>query len=612
MPPPAPSTEKTARQAAAVPGPAAIVARCRAPLLWVAGFSLLVNLLMLTSSLYMMQVYDRVLPSGSLSTLLFLSLIAAGALALLGALDYLRVRTLGVLGDWMERRLGPPMLERMVDGALLGQGQRAEILRDLGTVRGVLGNGLTFLFDAPWVPVYLALLYALHPVLGHVAMASALLLFALALINDRVTRASLGEAAAASTRALATAETAMRNAEAVDAMHLLPGLTRRWERDHARALDLQERAHRRGTALLNLTKFLRQMVQVAMLGAGAWLVVRHEMGAGSMMAASLVVGRALAPVEQAIGGWRQVSAGRDAWRRLTAFFARPMRRSAGLPLPSPAGRLTVQTVAFRIGDRGRPLLNNVSFEARAGEALAIVGPSAAGKSTLARLLVGLHPPLGGAVRLDGADLFQWRRDDVGRHIGYLPQDVELFAGTVAENIARLGEPAPEAVVEAARLADCHAMILRLPNGYDTEVGDGGAFLSGGQRQRIALARALYGAPKLVVLDEPNASLDAEGEQALNRAIAALKERGACVIVIGHRPGTLAQVDRMVALRDGRVEAFGPRAEVLEALKRRTLQSVPGGAVPGGAAPARGAQAGAAHSPGGQPFMVQAPTLQMGE
>ncbi|MBK4723431.1 type I secretion system permease/ATPase [Azospirillum sp. YIM DDC1] len=584
----------------AAPFLAGVFARCRPPLLWVAGFSLLINLLMLTSSLYMMQVYDRVLSSGSLPTLLFLSLIAAGALALLSALDYVRSRALSILGDWLERGLGPPMLERMVDGALTGQGQRAEILRDLGTVRGVLGNGMTFLFDAPWVPVYLALIYALHPVLGHVSVVSALLLFALALINDRATRASLGEASKAGIRAMATAEAAMRNAEAVDAMHLLPGLTRRWERDHSHALDLQENAHRRGAALLNTTKYLRQMVQVAMLGVGAWLVVRHEMGAGSMMAASLVVGRALAPVEQAIGGWRQIGAGRDALRRLSAFFERPMRRPAGLPLPAPTGLLSVQSVAFRVGGQGRPVLSNVSFEARPGEALAIIGPSAAGKSTLARLLVGLHPPLGGVVRLDGADLFQWRRDDVGRHIGYLPQDVELFAGTVAENIARLGHSDPQAVVEAARLADCHAMILRLPQGYDTEVGDGGTFLSGGQRQRIALARALYGDPRLVVLDEPNASLDAEGEHALNRAIAALKERGACVIVIGHRPSTLTQVDRIVALRNGRVEASGPRAEVLEALKRRSLQPVPGGAT----GPARAAQASAAHPPASQSPMLQ--------
>ncbi|RUQ62187.1 type I secretion system permease/ATPase [Azospirillum doebereinerae] len=464
--------------------------RCWTPLLWVSGFSLLINLLMLTSSLYMMQVYDRVLSSGSLPTLLYLTLVAVGAIMLMSALDHARGRMLGTLGDWLERRLGPAVLNRMVDGALLGEGDRTEPLRDLGTVRAVLGGGLLFLFDAPWVPVYLGLIYLLHPLLGHVATASALLLFALALATDRIIRASLREAKSAGNRAMATAEAALRNAEAVDAMNLLPGLTRRWRHDHARSLDSQDRAQGRGAALLGVTKFLRQTVQVAMLGTGAWLVVRHEMGAGSMMAASLVVGRALAPVEQAIGGWRQVSAGREALRRLKAFLARMPRRPSGLPLPAPTGHLAVQGVAFRVGTQERLILNGVSFEARPGEALAVVGPSAAGKSTLARLLVGLYPPLAGTVRLDGADLFQLPRDDVGRHIGYLPQEIGLFAGTVAENIARLDTPDPDSVVEAARLADCHAMILSLPKGYDTEIGGGGAFLSGGQRQRIALARAL--------------------------------------------------------------------------------------------------------------------------
>lgn len=553
--------------------PARVAARCWAPVLWVTGFSLLTNLLVLGSSLYMMQVYDRVIPSGSVATLLFLSLITVAALGVMAAFDYLRMRILSRIGDWIERAFSPPLLERMTGYALAGQERRAEALRDLGTIHGVLGNGVVFLFDAPWVPVYVALIYLLHPVLGHLAVASAFLLFALALLNDRVTGRGVREAAAAGSRAMTTAESVLRNAEAVEAMDMLPGLTRRWRRDHRRALDAQERVQAHGALLLALSRFVRQAVQVVMLGAGAWLVVRHEMSGGAMMASSIIVGRALAPVEQAIGGWRQISAGREAFRRLAAFFARPPRRPAGLPLPAPAGHLTVHGVSFRIGAQDRPVLHNIGFEALPGEAVAIIGPSAAGKSTLARLLVGLAPPLAGAVRLDGADLFQWRRDDVGRHIGYLPQDVGLFAGTVAENIARMGTPDPEAVVAAARLADCHAMILRLPKGYDTDTGDGGVFLSGGQRQRIALARALYGDPRLVVLDEPNASLDAEGEQALNRAIAALKARGACVVVVGHRPGTLAEVDRILALRDGRVDVFGPRAEVLEALKRRTLHSV---------------------------------------
>lgn len=552
------------------------LSRCRAALVWAGGFSLLVNILTLTSSLYMMQVFDRVLSSGSLPTLVYLTLIAVGGLALMAAFDFVRTRILHRVGDWIERRLGTPALERMVEAALTGRGERGESLRDLAAVRGALGS-VTFLFDAPWVPVYLAVIYILHPMLGHLALGSGVALFALALLNDRITRGAQRDGAAAARRAQTIAESAARNAEVVEAMNLLPGLVRRWRGERTGALDLQDRAAARSAALLAFTRFLRQAVQVAVIGCGAWLAVGHDISAGAMMAASLVLGRALAPVEQAIGGWRQVNAGREALRRLGGFFNRPPRRPAGMTPPAPTGHLTVRDLAFRVGDAGQPVLRGLSFDAPPGSVLAVVGPSAAGKSTLARLLVGLHPPLTGAARLDGHDLFQWRRDHIGAHIGYLPQDVEIFAGTVAENIARLGEPDGAAVVQAARLAGCHEMISRLPGGYDTEVGEGGVFLSGGQRQRVALARALYGNPRLVVLDEPDASLDTEGERALDGAIAAMREQGACVVVIGHRPGSLARADRVLALRDGRVEAFGPRGEVLDRLKRRVVRAVPAGA-----------------------------------
>lgn len=558
---------------AATQSPAGAFKQCRPAFVWVGGFSLLVNVLTLTSSLYMMQVYDRVLTSGSLSTLFFLTIVALGALALMSALDHVRGRILHRLSDWLERRLGPAILKRTVDAALTGRQAGADMLRDLGAVRTAL-TGSSFLFDAPWAPAYICFIYALHPSLGHLALLSAALLFLLAWANDRLTRDSQSAANAAGQRAFSTAEAAGRGAEAVDALHMLPGLIRRWRGHQIAGLEALEAATRRGAALLSLTRFLRQAVQVAVLGVGAWLVVRHEMTGGAMMAASIMLGRALAPVEQAIAGWRQVTLGRDALRRLEAFLARPPRRLDGLPLPAPVGRLSVRGLTFRVGDGGPLILQGVSFDAQPGEMLAIIGPSAAGKSTLARLLVGVHAPLSGSVRLDGADLFQWRRDDVARHIGYLPQDVGLFTGTVAENIARLGDVDPEAVVAAARLADCHEMILRLPNGYDTEIGDGGVFLSGGQRQRVALARALYGGPKLVALDEPNASLDSEGELALERAIVALKAYGACVIVVSHRSGTLANADRVLALRDGRVEALGPRDEVLETLKRRSPSGPP--------------------------------------
>jgi len=548
--------------------------RCRRPLAWIAAFSLVINILMLTSSLYMMQVFDRVLGSGSLGTLLFLTLAAAAALALMSSLDYVRSRVLSKLGEWIERRLGPAALERSVEGALAGRNDHADALRDLETLRSFFSGGITFLFDAPWVPVYIAAIYLLHPILGHIAVGSAIILFGLALANSTLTAKPLSIANAAGRRAMRTADAALRNAEAIEAMDLMPGIVRRWKRDHGEMLENQAAVARTMALLLNTTKFLRQMVQISVLGTGAWLVVQHELTGGAMIAGSIILSRALQPVEQAISGWKQVSNARAARKRLTGFFKRPQRRPSGFPLPAPTGHLVVDNLVFRVPGGQKPVLKGISFDVCPGEAVAVIGPSAAGKSTLARILVGLHPPTSGTARLDGAEIFGWRRDNIGGYLGYLPQDVELFAGTVAENIARLREPNPTAVVAAAQLADCHDMILRMSGGYDTEIGEGGAMLSGGQRQRIGLARALYGNPKLVVLDEPNASLDIEGDDALNQAIATMKQHGATVVVVGHRPSTLSQVERILVLRDGRVSMFGPRAEVIDRLKRQRMQPLP--------------------------------------
>src|SRR3954447_13301392 len=555
------------------------LSRCRGPLLWVAAFSLVINILMLTSSLYMMQVYDRVIGSGSLGTLLFLTLAAAGALGLMAGLDFIRSHVLSGLGAWIERRLGATALERSLEGVLAGRNERTDALRDLGTLRGFFSGGVTFLFDAPWVPVYIAVIYLLHPVLGHTAVAAAVILFTLALVNNALTSSPLAAAGAASLRAMRTADAALRNAEVVEAMDLMPGIVRRWEKDQSAMLENQASVARTGALLLDVTKFLRQMVQIAILALGAWLVVKHEVSGGAMIAGSIILSRALQPVEQAISGWKQVSNARAARRRLQEFFGRPQRRPAGLPLPAPKGNLTVENLTFRHPGGDCAILAGISFDARPGEAVAVIGASAAGKSTLARLLVGLHPATSGTVRLDGVEIFSWRRDDIGRHLGYLPQDVELFSGTIADNIARLRTPDAQAVVEAAQLADCHDMILRLPKGYDTEIGEGGAMLSGGQRQRIGLARALYGMPKLVILDEPNASLDIEGDDALNQAIATMKRNGTTVVVIGHRPSTLSQVERILVMRDGRVSMFGPRAEVIDRLKRQRVQPIPPHSVP---------------------------------
>jgi PrtD family type I secretion system ABC transporter len=536
-------------------------------------FSAVLNLLMLTSSIYMLQVYDRVLSSGSIETLLYLTVIATASLLLLSLLDTLRGRMLARISIWLEMRLSPAAFRKALEASLSQRDYQGESLRDLGSIRTFLGGGIATLFDVPWVPIYLGVVYILHPVMGHVALTGAVVLFLLALASDAVAKRPLKEANRSATMGTRVVDGALRNAEVIDAMGLTEGVLRRWARLSGESLDQQSRASNWAATIQGAARFLRFFVQIALLGVGAWLVIRQEMTAGAMIAGSIIMSRALAPVEQAIGTWKQLVQAREAYRRLFAFLGQPPLRPEAMPLPPPAGRLSVEGVSF--GLPNKPLiLRSVSFRADPGEAIGIIGPSAAGKSTLARLLVGVRSPVSGIVRLDGADIFTWPKPDLGPHVGYLPQDVELFSGTIRENISRLSDADPAEVVAAARMANCHDMILRLDKGYGTEIGEAGIRLSGGQRQRIALARAVFGRPRLVVLDEPNASLDGEGEEALNRAIAALKACGSTVIVIGHRPSLLQEVTKVVLLVAGQVEMFGPRADVMERLTRRNVQPVP--------------------------------------
>lgn len=538
----------------------------------VGAFSFVINLLMLTTPLYMLQVYDRVVGSGSLPTLFYLTLIAAGALLLLGLVEVVRSRILIATSIWFEKRLAPEVLRRSVEEQAGHGAQSGESLRDLATVRNFLsGPAVTALFDAPWVPLYLGVIYLLHPLLGHVALTGAVGLLFLALATDRASHAALHQASRHAASAARTADAGVRNGEVIDAMGMMRGFMGRWAADTGRSLDLQAGASRRVAVLNALARAFRQLIQVAVLGAGAWLVVRQEVTGGIMIAASIIMGRGLAPLEQAIGSWRQAVQARDAHARLRVTMSAPAKRPSAMPLPPPRSRLDVEGVVYAPPGVQKPVIKGVSFSVHPGEALAIVGPSAAGKSTLARLLVGVFPPAAGTVRLDGADVFAWSREDIGRHVGYLPQDIEMFAGTVGDNIARLAEADPDAVVDAARLAHCHDMVLRLERGYDTQIGDGGMHLSGGQRQRLGLARALYGRPRLVVLDEPNSSLDSEGEAALSRAIAALKADGAAVVVIGHRPSILRHIDRVLVLVDGRIERIGPRDEIMPGLTRPRIR-----------------------------------------
>ncbi|MGL6080891.1 type I secretion system permease/ATPase [Methyloversatilis discipulorum] len=538
----------------------------KAVLKQIAFFSLFVNLLMLTSSIYMLQVYDRVLAARSLPTLVYLTLFAGACLATLAALEVVRTRMLVRMGARFDAQLSSQVFAHT-----LSAGRNGQALRDVDILRGFLSSAqILNLLDAPWIPIYIGLVYLLHPMLGHVALLGAIVLFALGLWNERATRAPLAEAAdelAASTR---FAEISARNAEAVKAMGMLPGLSTIWRTRHELGLGLQGLASDRGGDISALAKAVRFSLQIAILGVGAWLVIDEQTTAGVMIAASIVMGRGLAPVEAAIGGWRGFVQARQAHGRLLKEFGASAEPAATMALPAPTGRLSFEGVAGAPPDFRKPTVRDLSFTLEAGTCLGITGPSAAGKTSLARLAVGVWRPLVGVVRLDGANIADWSREQVGPHIGYLPQDIELFPGSIAENIARFGDADPMRVVEAAQLAGAHQVILELPQGYDTRIGPGGVNLSGGQRQRIGLARAFYGRPALIVLDEPTSNLDAEGENAVRQAMDTLRAAGHTVIVIAHRPAVLGGTDRLMVVQRGQITNFGPTTEVMPQITRRVV------------------------------------------
>ena len=540
---------------------------CRSAILVVAFFSLFVNVLMLVIPLYMLQVYDRVLASRSEETLAMLTVAALGALVVLGVLEGVRSRILVRVGAWLERALAPELLGQAVRSALsAARATGAQGLRDLAAVRGFLGGaGIFHLFDAPWVPLYLGVIYLLHPLLGTTALIGGLVLFAVAGLNEWITRRPLGSAGKLSNELYRRAEARMRNAEVIEAMGMLPAVTADWQRENEQVIRLQSAASDRAGTLAALTRFLRLGVQVGILGLGALLAIHQEITAGAMIAASILLARALAPVEQAIGTWRGFVNARAAWDRIRQSLDAATLERGSTTLPVPTGIIDVENATVVAPGREAPVLRNVSFHLDAGETLGVIGPSAAGKTSLARLLVGIWPAQSGKARLDGADVFTWQREDLGRHIGYLPQDVELFDGTVKQNIARMGEARDEDVIMAARLAGVHEIILGLPLGYDTLIGEGGIKPSGGQRQRLALARAFYGRPRLLVLDEPNANLDSDGEEALMRALAQARQSRVTTVIIAHRIRVLAATDRILLLRDGRAELFGEREAVLARL-----------------------------------------------
>lgn len=537
-------------------------------------FSFFINALMLVPAIYMLQVYDRVLVSRNEMTLYMLTLIVLGFYVLMAGLEWLRSRLMVQAGLRLDAELNDKVLSAAFRQNLRQSSASADqSLGDMGTVRQFLtGNGLFSFFDAPWSPLFIAVIFLLHPLLGLVSLAGALILLGLALLTEHRTQKPLAAANAAGIAANQFATNSFRNAEVIEAMGMFPSLRMRWYALHGKMIALQAVASDRAGSISAITRFTRISLQSLILGFGALLVIDGKITPGAMIAASILMGRALAPVEQAIGAWKQLVSARSAYGRLKKLLGEFQPDEPHISLPPPSGEIRVENVIAAAPGGSVPILKGISLVIPKGAVVGIIGPSGSGKSTLARLLVGIWGAVGGKVRLDGADVYTWNKAELGPWIGYLPQDVELFEGSVAENIARFGELDSEAIVRAATRAGVHDMILHLPAGYDTPIGNAGCALSGGQRQRIALARALYGDPAVVVLDEPNSNLDEIGEVALVNAVKQLKAEGKTIVLITHRTSVLSVIDRLLVLRDGQVQGYGPPAEVLAALNLAAQQA----------------------------------------
>jgi PrtD family type I secretion system ABC transporter len=538
----------------------------RRPLLHVLGLSLAVNLLQLVPALFMLQVFDRVLSSQSTDTLLVLLLGTGIAFMLLAALDYLRSRLQGVGGTLLSEALSPVVARIVIaQGAQRGGRVANEGLRDVASLRQLFSaQGLLALFDAPWALVYIGAIWLAHPALGIAASGAAALMLGLAFATDRFTRRDIEALQRGGSSAMRSLEASLQNAEVAQVLGMTDALLAGWRRRQSALAPLQAATARRTVSMAVASRTLRQAVQVLVLALGAWLVINGEATAGVMIATTTLLGRALAPVEQVVGSWKLLAESRSAFGRVATLLADDAAQPERLPLPVPRGALQAQQLFFRPAGSDRTLIAGLSLQLAPGEALGIIGPSGAGKSTLVRLLTGVWKPSSGSVRLDGADLSQWPREQIGPHLGYVPQDVELFAGTVAENIARMGEPDAERVVHAAQQARVHELILALPDGYETQVDS--MALSPGQRQRIALARALYGEPSLLILDEPNSNLDGAGELALAETLKSL--RGRCtVVVVTHRTNLVQQVDQLLVMEAGKALHQGRTADVLKALQQ---------------------------------------------
>lgn len=550
---------------------AAVVSPLKRAFSGVALVSGVVNILALTSPIFMLQVYDRVLASGSVPTLVGLALLTVGLYAFQCMLDIIRARVLIRIGEHFDMQYSGQVHDAVVRLPLVARtsGDGLQPLRDLDNVRTfVSGTGPTAFFDLPWMPLYLGICFLFHFWIGVTALSGAILLVALTVLTNIYSQKPIRDTITENMARNRLLEASRRNAEVVQAMGLAGRLGRRWQVSNEGYLAANRKAGDVAGSLGNIAKSLRMVLQSAILAVGAWLVIEQEASGGIMIASSIMMGRALAPVDLAISNWKSFVAARQSWVRLHTLFTQVPSTDTSMALPRPVKDLRVENVTIVPPGEKRPTVAGVGFAVAAGQALGIIGPSGSGKSTLSRILTGAWIPAGGKVRIDGASFDQWDREALGRHIGYLPQGVELFDGTIAENISRFEDNAdPEAIIAAAKAAGAHELILRFEKGYDSNIGEAGSSLSAGQRQRIGLARALYGEPFLVVLDEPNANLDAEGEAAVVRAMASVRDRKGIVVVIAHRPSAIGIVDFVLMMEDGRMKAFGPRDEILSKVLR---------------------------------------------
>lgn len=537
-------------------------------------FSAVINMLMLMPAIYMLQLYDSVLTSRNEMTLLMLTLIMLGAYVFMGALEYVRSFVLIRVGAQLDMKLNKRVYTAAFEQSLKqGDGNAGQALKDLTNIRQFLtGNALFAFFDAPWFPIYLFVIFMFHPWLGIFALFGTCILIVLAYVNEKISHKPLEEANAMAIASTNMASNNLRNAEVIEAMGMLPNLQARWYKLHSRFLNLQAEASEKAGIVSALTKFTSVALQSLMLGLGALLVLDNSISPGMMIAASILLGKAIGPVQLLISVWKQFGSTRSAYERLTKLLENNPARESGMALPKPRGIISVENVTAMPPGSKTPVIKGLNFSIAAGEVLGIIGPSGSGKSTLARLLVGVWPAAAGKVRLDGADVYLWNKDELGSHLGYLPQDIELFSGTVSENIARFGDINADKIILAAKRAGIHEMVLNMPEGYDTQLGDGGAGLSGGQKQRLGLARAMYDDPSLIVLDEPNSNLDDVGEQALLAALIDLRKRGKTIVLITHRTSVISVTNKILLLQDGMAKMFGPTDQVLAALTQQQQQA----------------------------------------